>query len=259
MNVRTCSPALLCHMCGGTSHVSETMPHKATMNLLRHPDPQPTRTTPHLRIGAVADCAAAMIKSAHRGPHGAVQREGGVLARLVHALLVQVADVDLDAAVVLRRDQLVGPRAADTRTSEREANAAARHAGSAGWCLLYRQPITMRPARRAATGNACCDSLFPRLRCSPSHIAQREPLKGYRMTGRRGGDSIDNAAGVVVQMHRQRQPVGLPAHGPAGRRSYCSTDCDAAHHLRGRYRSTSSPSSLSMATGGGGTCCACLL
>ena len=54
-----------------------------------------------------AECR--MVLDAHRGAHGAVQREGGVLARLVHALLVQVADIDLDAAVVLRRDQLVGP------------------------------------------------------------------------------------------------------------------------------------------------------
>lgn len=46
----------------------------------------------------------------HRGTDGAVEGEGGVVA-VVDALLVDVAHVQLHGAVVLRGDELVGPRA----------------------------------------------------------------------------------------------------------------------------------------------------
>jgi hypothetical protein len=61
-------------------------------------------------------CAATLGKAsrapgpAHHRAHEAGQGQRGVLPG-VHAGVVQVADVDLDAGVVLGRDQAVGPRA----------------------------------------------------------------------------------------------------------------------------------------------------
>ena len=48
-----------------------------------------------------------------------MEGEGGVVA-VVDALLVDVADVQLHRAVVLGRDQLVGPRAALTARGPRQ-------------------------------------------------------------------------------------------------------------------------------------------
>lgn len=56
----------------------------------------------------------AALNHTHNGADLAGQGKGGELA-IVSAVLVQVADVNLDAGVVLSCDQLVGPRAASTR------------------------------------------------------------------------------------------------------------------------------------------------
>ena len=68
---------------------------------------------PALGLFAWASCALCLRRErvwTHHGAHETGQRERGVLAR-VHARLVQVADVHLDAGVILGRDQAVRPAA----------------------------------------------------------------------------------------------------------------------------------------------------
>jgi len=87
--------------------------------------------------------AASLTQRAHHRAHKARQRQRGVLSG-VRALLVQVADVDLNACVISRRDQAVSPAAlarnvqVDVLACRGGASAAAAAAGESRWPRLAR-------------------------------------------------------------------------------------------------------------------------
>ena len=121
MRIAALMPTHLQPLPGGPNFASQISVNQPAANLVCSSQDEQAHhghTTAHERPGTEEpspEVARPLLRAGleqHRGSHRAVQREGRVLAGLIHALLVQVADVDLDAAVVLRRDQLVGPRAA---------------------------------------------------------------------------------------------------------------------------------------------------
>lgn len=110
----------------------------------------------------------------HHAANLASQGKGGELA-IVHALLVEVADVQLHAGMVLGRDKLVGPRAASSGGRQ------------GGGRRLFRAGHLA--CKRLAPPQHSCNNVYiwytmvqnGRARLGPPCCAQRSPSQGRRL------------------------------------------------------------------------------
>lgn len=206
---------------------------------MRCPPRECMRPTPLSFAVIAAGCAVT-----YHAANLAGQGECAELA-VVHALLVEVAHVQLNAGMVLGRNELVAPRAA------RKGEAKGRGEHDAARRLRPELPLHHRLPSNAL-------SLMYRTRCARQRRPGQQATRGIVGAAiKQPTPSIRRRLGVghaIFQMYRpicasfwiKRKVPGRVSNQiatPPGPEPAATT-----HHLRGMYRSTVTPSSLIILT-----------